>query len=183
MRKMYIPLFVFTMLFFAAFAFAEIRVTAVKGTAAYKIGNQWVPLQAGAVLAVGTKVSTGVRSKFDIRRHNTTVTVLPLTIMKISESTETAKTSTTRIGLRRGAVHSRVARDARIKTVCKVSTPVATASVRGSEQITICGPTIGMKDIMLKDAAEVSGPNSAPKFVSGDLQYRQRMEQPEPEST
>ena len=69
-------------------AFAEIRVVSVKGTAAYKAGDQWMPLQTGTALAVGTKVSTGVHSNVVIRINNHTVTVEPLTIMKISESIE-----------------------------------------------------------------------------------------------
>src|SRR3990172_5061386 len=68
---------------FAVSAFAEIRVTAVKGNASYKLAGKWQPLKAGVVLAVGTKVSTGVRSTVDIKINKHSVTVYPLTIMKI----------------------------------------------------------------------------------------------------
>lgn len=164
------------MLSFAASAFAEIRVLSVKGTAAYKAGAQWVPLAAGAPLAVGTKISTGVRSTVEIKVNNHTVTVEPLTIMKISQSMEDAKSSTTNIGLRRGAVKAKVARDARIKTVFKVSTPVATSSVRGTEEIVIYSPTFGMRIIVLNGTVSGEGLNGAPRLVSGDLQFWQKLD-------
>ena len=161
MKKYLVPiLLVITLLAFAGVSFAEIRVLSVKGTAAYKAGGQWVPLQTGAVLAVGTKVSTGVRSNVVIKINNHTVTVQPLTIMKVSESAEDGKSSTTRIGLRRGSVRTKIAHDARIKTVFKVSTPVATSSVRGTEQIVVYSPTFGMRVFVLSGNVQGEGPVS-----------------------
>jgi hypothetical protein len=161
--------------FFTVAAFAEIRVMSVKGTAAYKAGAQWVPLQTGTALAVGTKVSTGVRSTVEIKINNHTVTVQPLTIMKISESMDNATSSTTRIGLRRGSVRTKVAKDARIKTVFKVSTPVATSSVRGTEQIVIYSPTFGMRVIVLSGTVAGEGLNGATQLISGNLEFLQKL--------
>lgn len=175
MKKQHIPALVLAAVFlFAVSAFAEIRVISVKGTASYKAGGAWVPLGAGVALAPGTKVSTGVRSRVEIRINRHTVTVEPLTIMKISESTETYKSSTTRIGLRRGAIRTNVARDARIKTVFKVSTPVATSSVRGTRQFTRSGPTMGDSTIVLQNVVQVEGLNSGPQLISGDLKGDQK---------
>ena len=102
----------FALILFAGPSFAEIRVLSVKGTAAYKAGNQWTPLQSGTTLAVGTKVSTGVRSMVEIKINNHLVTVQPLTIMKINESNDTANSSNTSLGLRRGSVRTKVNKDA-----------------------------------------------------------------------
>jgi len=168
-------LVILTVLFFAGSSYAEIRVLSVKGTASYKAGGGWVPLTAGTALAVGSKVSTGVRSRVEIKVNNHTVTVEPLTIMKISESTDTNNSSTTRLGLRRGSVRTKVAKNARIKTVFKVSTPVATSSVRGTEQIVVYSPTFGMRVFVLSGTVEGQGLNSAGKFISGDLQFLQKL--------
>jgi hypothetical protein len=167
---------------FAVSAFAEIKVISVKGTAAYKKGGQWTPLQAGTALAVGTKVSTGVRSNVVINVNGHTVTVYQLTIMKISESVENATSSTTRIGLRRGAVRTKIAHDARIKTVFKVSTPVATSSVRGSDQIVGSGPSLGTRIIVLGGNFQGEGLNSGTQMLFGNLQLLQKLYKGGPES-
>jgi len=183
MKRRYIPLtFFLIMIFSAVTVSAEIRVLSVKGTAAYKEGGQWIPLKAGALLKEGAKVSTGVRSNVEIKINRHTMTVHPLTIVKISESRDDAKSSTTRVGLRRGSVRTMVTRDARIKTVFKVSTPVATSSVRGSGQITISGPTFGTRVIVLAPPVFGEGLNSGMKILSGDLQLLQKLSKGNPES-
>ncbi|MBN2080341.1 MAG: FecR domain-containing protein [Spirochaetes bacterium] len=183
MRKINVVFAVlFAALLAASAASAEIRVVSVKGTAAYKTGQQWTPLRAGAALAVGTRVSTGVRSTVELRINRHTVTVQPLTIMKVTESVERPNSSTTNIGLRRGSVRTRVGSDARVKTVFKVSTPVATSSVRGTDQVVVYSPTFGMRVIVLSGVVEGSGLNSAGKLISGDLQFWQKYASPVPES-
>lgn len=184
MKKHYASLIltIAALIFFAISASAEIRVVSVKGTAAYKKGGQWTPLQAGAVLDVGTKVSTGVRSTVVINVNRHTVTVYPLTIMKISESMETNNSSRTNIGLRRGAVRTKIAHDARIKTVFKVSTPVATSSVRGSEQLTMSGPTMGAHIFVLGGGFEAQGLNGGPMLLFDKLQLQQKLSKGGPES-
>lgn len=184
MRKYYITLLMIisAVFIFSISAFAEIRVVSVKGNASYKKGGPWTPLQAGTELAVGTKVSTGVRSTVVINVNKHTVTVYPLTIMKISESMETNKSSSTNIGLRRGAVRTKIARDARIKTVFKVSTPVATSSVRGSEQLSITGPTIGPTFIVLGGSFQAEGLNGGPMLLFDKLTLQQKLSKGGPES-
>ncbi|MBN2161098.1 MAG: hypothetical protein JW807_17050 [Spirochaetes bacterium] len=174
MKKFAVPMMISAALLFAVASFAEIRVVSVKGTAAYKAGGQWVPLKAGAVLAVGTKISTGVRSTVVININKNLLTVNPLTIMKISDSKQTARTSTTRIGLRRGSVRAKTNEDARIKTVFKVSTPVATSSVRGCEHTTGYGPSFGGWIIVHSRMIEGEGLNSGGSFLTGNLTFRQR---------
>lgn len=176
LRKYYIiVLMIISAVFmYSVSAFAEIRVVSVKGTAAYKTAGQWTPLQAGTVLAVGTKVSTGVRSNVVINVNRHTVTVYPLTIMKISESMETNKKSTTQIGLRRGVVRTKIAHDARIKTVFKVSTPVATSSVRGSDQLAISYPSLGSRFIVLGGSFQGESLNGGAQLLYDKLQLWQK---------
>jgi hypothetical protein len=175
-------IFFFALLFISTSGVAEIRVLSVKGAAAYKIGRQWTPLKQGMLLAVGTKVSTSVRSSVELKINNNTVTVKPLTIMKITENVFNKTSSATRLGLRRGIVRVRVNRQARVKTVFKVSTPVATASVRGSATIVLFGPTLGMRVIVLSDIIEAEGANSGPMFLYGNLQFWQKLSKGDPES-
>ncbi len=166
--------FIISILFITSLSYAEIRVLSVNGSAAYKVGAQWVPLPAGTPLAPGTKVSTGVRSTVVIKINNHTVTVNPLTIMKISESRDDATSSNTRIGLRRGSVRAKVATNTRIKTVFKVSTPVATSSVRGCDDIIIYSPSFGMKIISFEGKIDGSGLNSAFRIISGNKDFQQK---------
>ncbi len=183
MKRYTIPMTIIAMLlFFAGVSFAEIRVVSVKGTASYKAGGQWVPLAAGAALAVGTKVSTGVRSTAVLKINRHTLTVQPLTIMKISTSVETDKSSTTNIGLRRGSVRAKVDENARIKTVFKVSTPVATSSVRGCEKTVKSGPMMGMTIVTHRGITLGTGLNAAPKVIPTGLQFQQNPDTGAPES-
>jgi hypothetical protein len=175
-------LFLLILIFSTATAFAEIRVLSVKGTAAYKEGARWIPLKAGTLLKEGVKVSTGVRSTVGIKINNNTVTVRPLTIMKISQSREDAKSSTTLLGLRRGSLRADVPPNARIRTVFKVSTPVATSSVRGCGKVVAYGPTFGMRIFVLSGIVEGESANSSPRLLSGDLQFWQKPSRPTPEN-
>lgn len=183
MKQHHVPLLILASLFlFSASAFGEIRVVSVKGTASYKTGGQWVPMQAGNALAVGSKVSTGVKSTAVIRINKHTLTVHPLSIVKISDSVETDRSSTTRIGLRRGSVRAKVDENARIKTVFRVSTPVATSSVRGCELTVGYGPTMGHYTIQHAGATEGTGMNGMSNIIFGKLQFRQKRGSGTPEN-
>ncbi len=164
----------FVMIFFAIAASAEIKVISVTGSAAYKVGNKWVPLKTGLLLAVGTKVSTGARSRVEIKINKHTVTVEPLTMMKISESKESESSSTTELGLRRGAVKTVIDTDKKVKTIFNVSTPVATSSVRGSAQFVRNTPGFRMDVKILSHNVQVQGLTGGAKLLSGDLQFTQK---------
>jgi hypothetical protein len=127
-------------------------------------------------------VSTGVRSSVELKINNHKVFIHPLTIMKISESRETARSSTTLLGLRLGSLRAEVARNARIKTVFKVSTPVATSSVRGTEEVVVYGPTFGMRVFVLSGTVQGQGANSSPQLLTGNLQFWQKISRPTPEN-
>lgn len=130
---------------YTASAFAEISVIKVDGTAAYRDGKKWVPLKNGMKLPEGVKVSTGANSTAELRLNsiNHTITVKPLTMIQVF-SKETKSASDTHIGLKRGGITAKVPRDAKVKTVFKVSTPIATSSVRGTEENIYYGPDTGM---------------------------------------
>ncbi|MCU0849226.1 MAG: FecR domain-containing protein [Spirochaetes bacterium] len=172
---------VLALLLFSTGINAEIVVQSVKGQASYKAGNQWVPLQNMMRLQEGAKISTGPSSTVVLKINKHTLTVRPLTMIKVAESRDTADSSNTRIGLRRGMVRASVDRDKRVKTVFKVSTPVATSSVRGTEEIISYGPGLGMVIRVIQGDVEGNNTNGANKYLTGRLIYRQKSGTPYPE--
>ena len=160
-----------SVLFLISVASAEIVVVSKQGEAAYKTGAQWVPLGAGVALPVGAKVSTGARSSVVISINGHKVTVNQLSMVKIMESSVEKEKSTTRLGLRRGSLRASVSRQEKIKTVFQVATPVATSSVRGTEETVGYGPVKGMYIIVHKNTVVGESPNGGAQHLSGNLRY------------
>ena len=154
--KTFIIIFIITIFKFN-FVFAGIKVISVKGEAAYKLNKNWLPMKANMALKNGTKISTGVKSTVTLDINGNSVIIRQLSMMKIYESSISDKSSKTRIGLGRGSIRARVSRKKRIKTSFKVSTPIATSSVRGTEQEISHGP--GMGTIIKVIEGEVIGEN------------------------
>ncbi len=125
-------------------AFAKITVISVKGRCAYRTAGKWKSLRTGMTLRQGTKISTGVRSRAVLDINNHRLTVRPLTMMKIYHNSLSKKRSRTRIGLRRGSLRAKISRGKKVRTIFKISTPVATSSVRGTIEDVSYGPTKGM---------------------------------------
>jgi hypothetical protein len=162
------------LLLFSTSLFAEIKAVSVKGTVAYRDGRNWVPLKVNQVLKEGSRISTGANSSAEIRlnRLNHTVTVKPLSMIQVF-SKESATSTDTHIGLKRGGVNARVPRDSNVKTVFKVSTPVATSSVRGTEENIGYGPGTGMTVEVV--SGEIEGKNRLGK--SNNISGRQKFTQ------
>jgi hypothetical protein len=147
-----------TTLFIALPLYADITVLKIEGNAAYKEGNKWVPLKVNQKLAEGVKISTSADSFVDIKLNskNHTIQVKPFTMVQIF-SNETKTDSNTNIALKRGSVNAKVPRDEKIKTQFKITSPIATSSVRGTEQNVSYGPERGM--IIEVVSGEVEGRN------------------------
>jgi hypothetical protein len=135
MKRHVLFLLTLSLLLFGAIPlFAAISVVSVKGAAAYSAGRNWVPLAAGMQPQEGVKISTGLKSTVVLKLSRSTVTVQPLSMMKIYEDKATARTSDTRIGLKRGGLRAEVTRGKEVKTVFRIATPVATSSVRATKK-------------------------------------------------
>ncbi len=171
-KKTMILAVVVLFLFAASTAFAKITVISVKGKAAFKTGRTWQPLRSGMTLNQGTKVSTGVHSWVKLKMFRSTVTVKPLTMMKIYENSSRKNRVNTRIGLRRGSIRAHVTRGRRVKTVFKISTPVATSSVRGTIEEATHGPS-GSSFTAPQGSFWVMGRNGQNGVVYGRLSYDQ----------
>ena len=174
--KKNIAILSFATMLILSFSQAQARITAtmVKGSVAYKNKKNWKPLKTGMALSQGTKISTGVNSTAVIAMDSHTVTIKPLTMIKIYENSRSKNRSKNRIGLRRGTIRAKVSRSKRIKTVFKVSTPVATSSVRGTEEIISFGPSKGMKVKMISGVAVGKSSNGLSKVLRGGLQFQQK---------
>src|SRR5208337_1312397 len=145
MKKIFFTIITAVIFFSTSGLFAEIKVISVKGSVAYREGRSWAALKQGQVLQEGVKISTGANSSAELRLNaiNHTVTIKPFTMIQVFSKTD-AESSDTHIGLKRGNIIARVPRDEKVKTIFKVSTPIATSSVRGTAEDIAYGPDTGM---------------------------------------
>jgi len=88
-------------------------------------------------------------------------------------SSESAVETDTHIGLKRGGVNARVPRDSNVKTVFKVSTPVATSSVRGTEQNVGYGPGSGMSVEVVSGEIEAQNRLGKSNSIAGRQKFSQ----------
>lgn len=163
-------------------AYPAIVVETVKGEVAVREGRQWKPLKEGQSLAEGSKISTGVRSTAVIKIDGSTLTVRPLTMMKIYRNRKIQNTDNTHIGLKYGSLKARVKRIGKLKTSFKISTPVATSSVRGTTQIVTHGAKKGTTVEVPRGSAECVNTNGGSRVVSGNQKFQQNPDNPKPDN-
>jgi hypothetical protein len=176
----YIVIIIF-LSFISTNLYAQINVIAVKGQVAYKKGRVWAPLQRGARLFPGVKISTGYRSSATIMLNRHRVILKQLTMIKVYENSVKKLQQRTRIGLRRGTIRAKVNKARKIKTLFRVSTPVATSSVRGTEKEISFGPAGGMTINMIEGEAEGESKNGTKKLISGQYVFNQKFENKDPQ--
>jgi hypothetical protein len=114
--------------------YAKIIVEATKGEAAYKQGNQWLPLTKGQTLEEGSKISTGAKSWALLNIDGDSIKINQLTMMKVFTNKVANNTKNTHLGLKHGSIKARIGKIGTLKTSFKISTPVATSSVRGTDE-------------------------------------------------
>jgi len=161
-------------LFITTLLYADITVIKITGTAAYKDGNKWVALKTNQKLSEGVKISTSANSFVDIKLNskNHTMQIKPYSMVQVF-STETKTETNTNIGLKRGSINAKVPRDENVKTVFKVITPVATSSVRGTEQNVSYGPERGMVIEVVSGEVEGKNNNGRTNFLTGKQKFVQ----------
>lgn len=144
MKKLYTIAVAMTLLLFTTNTFSAITVESVTGNVAYKERDAWRPLAKNQTLREGTKISTGVASTVVLRIDDAMVTVRPMSMMGITRNMVKDGASSTNLGLKFGGVNAKVAKIRDIRTNFKISTPIATSSVRGTEEEVSYGPKAGM---------------------------------------
>ena len=125
---------------FAASLFAmQATVVSTKGKAEVQNGNSWVALKPGDSLSQGSVIQTGFKSEVVIKIKDSTITVSPLSRLTLQSLVErngangaNGKDDTT-IKLDTGSLKSSVQKSEDRRVGFTVRSPVATASVRGTE--------------------------------------------------
>lgn len=118
---------------FLAAADFTAQVVSVSGKVEVLNGNSWKTLVAGDTLKSGDTVQTGFRSVAVLKIKDSTVNVAALTRMTVEQLSENSEKDNVRVFVKTGGVKSDVQKSSGKKVGFTVRTPVATASVRGTE--------------------------------------------------
>lgn len=169
-----------TVLFAASPLFAAITVVSVKGEALYSDGAAFKALQKGMQLKEGTKIQTGAKSKVVLDIDGHIVTINQLTLIKVYKNIAKKDESTNSIGLKYGSINAKVKKLPQVKTSFLITTPVATSSVRGTEQNVSYGPGFGMQVTVPEGQVNVLGDGDS-KNISGNLGYSKGEDNPRPD--
>lgn len=119
----------------------DAQVKTVTGKVEVQKDGSWVPLKAGDMLAKGAVVSTGFKSSADLQINDATVTLGPLTRMTVQQLVEDNTIDETSLFMDSGSVTADINRVSGKRVNFKISSPVATASVRGTT-LTMRGNTV-----------------------------------------
>ncbi len=95
-------------------------------------GKDWRPAKEGEILPKGTMVSTGFKSTAVLTVSNSNILVKPVTRMKLEEIVQTQSGTNTQVYLSTGKLSVEVTPQQNQTTDFTVSSPTATASVRGT---------------------------------------------------
>jgi hypothetical protein len=96
-------------------------------------------------------------------------------------SKETKTETDTHIGLKRGALHAKVPRKGNVKTIFKVSSPIATSSVRGTEHKTFHGASFGTHLNPLINTTQAMNRHGRTFYISGKQNFNQMPNQGTPQ--
>lgn len=161
---------------------AAVLVVSTRGEAAYKDGAAWKPLAKGQTIKEGTMVMTGVNSQAVLNIDDNLLTIKPLTTIKVLKNSLTKSSSDNAIGLKNGSVNARVKRIGTLKTRFNIVTPVATSSVRGTEQNTSHGPAFGTRILVPVGLVNASNDSGVNKNVGGRSSFSLRPGNQRPDS-
>lgn len=118
-------------------------------------GGDWVRVAVGDTVPVSATISTGFRSGATLEGVGATLTIEALTRMSVNELKSTAGGGAeTSLGLRTGRIRASVRSTDRGRTQFRVSSPVATAAVRGTEfgfngyAVDVGSGTVGLASVL-----------------------------------
>lgn len=95
-------------------------------------GKDWRLAKEGELLPKGTMISTGFKSSAVLTVSNSTILVKPVTRMKLEDIVQTQSGTSTQVYLSTGKLSVEVSPQQNQTTDFTVSSPTATASVRGT---------------------------------------------------
>lgn len=95
-------------------------------------GGAWVPAKVGAVVKMGTTISTGFNSTAVLDLGSSVLKVNPLTRMRLDQLVQQGGAVKTELFLRVGKVNAEVKTVSGVTQDFKLKSPVSTAAVRGT---------------------------------------------------
>ncbi len=108
------------------------EVISVSGKVEVESPSGWVPLKVGDIVESGYVISTGFRSKAEIKVAGSVITLNPLTRLTLEQLSENGEAHSSEVFLDIGTLGADVQKAENKRVNFKVNTPVATASVRGT---------------------------------------------------
>lgn len=118
----------------AVFA-ADAVVTYVNGKVEVNRNNTWIGLKAGDVVYESETISTGFQSDAKIKYNGSLLSLSALTRVTLEELSSTKSGDAVNVYLNTGAVRSKVTHTGNERVSYTVRSPVAVASVRGTDFI------------------------------------------------
>jgi len=116
---------------------ADVTVLSVSGNVEIKEpGGAWSAASVGQVVSTRSMISTGFGARAKLSAGGMELNLQPLTRVSIDSLTQNGETTSTAVSLRSGRVRATrppVTRSTRRTIDFRVSTPVATAAVRGTD--------------------------------------------------
>lgn len=168
-------------IFGASLLFAEnARVTYVKGKVEVLRNNSWAQLSVGDILEKADTVSTGFQSEAKIEYGGSLMSLGALTRVTIENLSSSEKKDNVSVYLNTGAVRSKVTHTQEKRVAYQVKSPVAVASVRGTDfTITASG------QITCNEGAVVVYPNTEIFGMrdSGDSDDAESVEEESPDES
>lgn len=132
--KRYVILVLLIALTVPAFAALEAQITSMDGTVRVSAADGgWERAEEGMVLAAGDLVATGFRGRAVITIGRSEVDVSPLSQLSIAELAEREDVDTAQLSMPFGKVDARVRSADDRRSDFSVTSPVSTASVRGTD--------------------------------------------------
>ena len=116
---------------------ADVTVLSISGNVEIKEpGGTWSVASVGQVVSIRSIISTGFGARARLSAGGMELNLQPLTRVSIDSLTQNGETASTAVSLRSGRVRATrppVTRSTRRSIDFRVSTPVATAAVRGTD--------------------------------------------------
>lgn len=123
----------------------DAEVKTVAGKVEVQKDGAWVAVKVGDVLSKGAVVSTGFKSTAELKINDAIVTLGPLTRMTVQQLVADSSIDETSLFMDSGSVKADIDRVSGKRVNFKISSPVATASVRGTT-FTMRGNTVSCQD-------------------------------------
>lgn len=111
----------------------DATIVKTSGKVEIQKGANWVAAKEGDIIEKGTVISTGFKSEATLKIRDSIITVAALTRMTVEQLVEKPGKDEARIFLDTGSLKSNIKHSTDRRTGFTVRSPVATASVRGTE--------------------------------------------------